>query len=375
MENKIYNLKSNNDLSGFYVIFRGSTINESPKFRGISHLLEHLQCKNFAHLYDDFSRHNINWNAGTYSHKIEFYFTGIESRIQHFRDEYMKNLCDFRVTKDILEAEKKIVIEEYKDSFNSQKNAHYLNLSRKNFNDYDPIGELSAIENITLDEIYEFYKLQYEKPSLIINISKDFEYKNDNLIFADDSSKFLLPQKYLLNNKFTFEQPPIFNNKASIIYTSSVQTENIPYLKFIANMLGFGLTSPLMNEVREKNGLCYGLDFFFNQYNDCSGVMTLMSQTGTKNVEKFKSVVENILKNSDCLTKERFDIIKDYFTSKKETDDLYKFRNSKIVENPDILVESVLSTITLDKCIEVFESQLKYDNWYISVDTEEFKNL
>ena len=94
-----------------------------------------------------------------------------------------------------------------------------------------------------------------------------------------------------------------------------------------------------------------------------------------KNVHKFKDVVQSVLKNSSVLTQERFDIIKDYYTSRKETDDLYKYKDSKLLENSNMFVDSILNTITLDKCIDVFETQMKFDDWYISVDSDEFKNF
>ena len=43
----IINLKSQNDLSGLYIIYEGSTNLETPGFYGTSHLLEHLCCKTF----------------------------------------------------------------------------------------------------------------------------------------------------------------------------------------------------------------------------------------------------------------------------------------------------------------------------------------
>ena len=49
----IINLPSQTDLSGFYVVFEGSTNIEQKGNFGISHLMEHLLCKNFDHLQDD----------------------------------------------------------------------------------------------------------------------------------------------------------------------------------------------------------------------------------------------------------------------------------------------------------------------------------
>ena len=49
----IINLKSQNDLSGFYIVYEGSTNLEKPGWYGLSHLMEHLLCKTFFHLLED----------------------------------------------------------------------------------------------------------------------------------------------------------------------------------------------------------------------------------------------------------------------------------------------------------------------------------
>ena len=336
--------------------------------------MEHLQCKNNDHLIDDFSRHNINWNAGTWDYKIMFYFTGIESRLAKYRDEYLKRLCDFNITEEILELEKKIVIEEYTDSFNSQSNSHYLNLVRKLYNYYSPIGELSAIQNITLDDIREFYNIQYSKPSFIVNISKDCEYKNDLIIFNNDHDKYLQPLVELKNNKdFIYQESNEYKDKSSIIYKSKVQTENIPYLKFICNMFGSGLKSSLYQEIREKHGLCYGVSFFYDQYNNVSGTVTLMAETSNDNVNKFKDITYQVLKNSNYLTQNRFDIVRDEYLAKRETNDILKHNHTILTDDYNLSTDSILDNLTLDECIEVFNNQLRYEDWYISVDSEEFK--
>ena len=60
----------------------------------------------------------------------------------------MDLLGGFNVKKSEFENERKIVLEEYMDSFNSQTEVHMLNLSRKLFNDYDPIGLREDLEKL-----------------------------------------------------------------------------------------------------------------------------------------------------------------------------------------------------------------------------------
>ena len=144
----IINLKSQTDLSGFYIVYEGSTNLEKPGWYGLSHLMEHLVCRNFDHLQDDFERDGIDWNAFTDSNNIVFYWTGLEEKLDKYRDKLVELMSGFNVTKEEFENERNIVLEEYMDSFNEQTDSHSMNLSRKLFNDYDPIGLKRDLEEL-----------------------------------------------------------------------------------------------------------------------------------------------------------------------------------------------------------------------------------
>ena len=115
----IINLKSETDLSGFYVVYEGSTNLEKPGWYGISHLGEHLLCKNFDHLQEDFDKDCIEWNAYTDSNNIVFYITGLEEKVNKWKYKFLELLSEFKITKEDFENERKIVLEEYSDYFNN----------------------------------------------------------------------------------------------------------------------------------------------------------------------------------------------------------------------------------------------------------------
>ena len=170
MKNLI-NAKSKTDLSGFYVAYHGSTLLEKPGIYGISHLMEHLMCKNFEDLQDKFDEDGISWNAYTDTHIIVFHLTGLDKYINKWKYIFLEKLHNFNVTQETLDKEKMIVIEEYKDSFNKPSDAHLLNLYRKLYGDYGAIGQRESIEAITLKDCKEFFDVQFKTPQ-IVNVSK-----------------------------------------------------------------------------------------------------------------------------------------------------------------------------------------------------------
>ena len=172
----IINLKSQTDLSGFYIVYKGSTNIETPGIRGISHLTEHLMCKAYEHLQDEFERKGIAWNAYTSSNEIVFFFTGLSEYLSPYRQIVLDLLQNFRPTETQFADELRIVIEEYKDYFSNQQYSHGLNLARKLFNDYDSIGSLNDLQNLTYSDILAFIDKQYSAPTKIINVSKEDDF-------------------------------------------------------------------------------------------------------------------------------------------------------------------------------------------------------
>ncbi len=368
----ITNLKSQTDLSGFYVIYEGSTNLEKPGIYGISHLMEHLMCKNFDHLQEAFDKDGIDWNAYTSSNEIVFYIQGLDEKVNKWKGEFMDLLGQFNVTKEQFENERKIVLEEYMDCFNDQTQSHMLNLSRKLFKDYDPIGLRSDLENLKYMDCLNYFELQYAKPSKIINVSKNKKYKNDDLDFA--VRKFENKIEFG-NHKVDLELNNDFKDKSSIAILSPVIEEDFAYVHYINAMLSLGLMSPLYQEIREKRGLVYYVSCYQSRMNG-QGLNTISTQTSNKNADEVIACVKDVISNPDkYLTKERFDLVKEYYKVRMQKDEILRYKNVNQWINPEgWTVNEILDKVTLKKIREVYDKYYDFDKFYISNDKKEFKN-
>ena len=367
----IINLKSQTDLSGFYVVYEGSTNLEKPGWFGISHLLEHLVCKSFDHLQEDFDRDSIDWNAYTSGNEIVFYLTGLDEKVNKWKGEFIKLLGQFNVTKEEFENERKIVLEEYMDSFNSQTEVHMLNLSRKLFNDYDPIGLREDLENLKFMDCLNFWELQYAKPTKIINVSKGKPYKNNEIDFAE---RTIVKNISFGNHKVPFELGNEFKDKTSLVMLSPVIDEDFAYVHFINAMLSLGLKSPLYQEIRERRGLVYYVHCYQSRMNQ-QGLNMIATQTSNKNfnacVDAIKEVLENPKKH---LTKERFDLVKDYYKVRMQKDEILRYKNVNQYINPEgWSVYDIIDTVDFKKVKKVYDKYYKFENFYVSNDKKEFK--
>ena len=383
----IVNAKSETGLSGFYVIFDGSTMNEKPGWLGLSHLMEHLVCKSFEHMQNAYQQKNIKWNAYTSNTEVVFFMKGLDRHINTVKKEFLELILSYEPTQEQLDNEKKIVLEEYKMAFNSQGECHYMNLYRKMFNYYGPIGLRSDIENFTLQDCKEYLDLYYKKPTRVINVSKhndfdaDIEFRekidpkpfefnpNENLyiIKSDDETKVpegMIPLEIITDYK----------NKVSIIDLSPVITKDFNYVSFVCEMLGSGLNSPLYKEVREKLGLVYGISCFVDRLNNSSCLVGIITDTSFKNIDIVQDQIKLVLENKEkYLTQERFDIVKDSYSTKIEESEILNFSNvGKYMDAPEWRIETILDTITLQNVYDIVDKYLKWDDMYKSVDTKEF---
>jgi predicted Zn-dependent peptidase len=367
----IINLKSETDLSGFYVVYEGSTNLEKKGNFGISHLMEHLMCKNFDHLQEDFDKDGIDWNAYTSGNEIVFYLTGLDEKVNKWKHEFMDLLGGFNVKKEEFENERNIVLEEYMDSFNDQTQCHMLNLSRKLFNDYDPIGLKEDLEGLKFMDCLNFFELQYAKPTKVINVSKNNPYKNKTLDFAE---REIIKNVEYGDYKVPFELNNDYKDKSSLIMLSPIINEDFAYVHYINAMLSLGLKSPLYQEIREKRGLVYYVHCYQSRMNQ-QGINAIATQTSNKNFNAVVDATKLVLDNpKKYLTKDRFDLVKDFYSVRQKKDEILRYKNVNQFINPEgWSVYDILDEVNFKKVKQVYDKYYQFDNFYVSNDKNEFK--
>jgi predicted Zn-dependent peptidase len=297
--------------------------------------------------------------------------TGLDDRIEKHKMEYLEALQSFDITKEQFENEREIVLQEYEDCFNDQSQSHQLNLNRKLFNDYDPIGLKQDLENLKFMDCLNFYEEQYAKPSKIIYVSKNKKLKNLDIEFSDRKIDKKIEYG---NNKVDLELNNDFKDKTSIAILSPVIEEDFAYVHFINAMLSLGLKSPLYQEVREKKGLVYYVHCYQSRMNQ-QGLNSISTQTSNRNFNAVVDAIEGVIKNpKKFLTKDRFNLVKDYYSVRQEKDEILRYKNVNQFINPaGWSVYDILDEVNLKKILEVYDKYYKFDNFYISNDKKEFK--
>ena len=366
----IINLPSQTDLSGFYVVYRGSTNLEKKGIYGISHLMEHLVAKCMDPYQNELDRLGIDFNAYTSGNEVVFHITGLDRSLSKWRNKFVDLLSQFNVTKEEFENERNIVLQEYMDSFNDQTHNHWLNLDRKLYNNFNPIGLKEDLENLTWMDCLRYFDNQYSDPSLIINVSKNIEFGADIDFKTVDQNKKFIKGNYPVD----LQRDTDYKGKVSLIMSSDIIDSDFDKVKFINTMLSSGLQSPFYHEIREKRGLVYYVGNSLRQLNN-HGTNYIYTMSSAENINKIVDIVGNILDNpSKFLTKDRFNTVRESLLIAKEKQDINRFSSIDRWVMPDGWSQlEVLDTITHDEVIEVAERYFNMSNYHISRDDKEFK--
>jgi predicted Zn-dependent peptidase len=366
----IVNLPSPTDLSGFYVVYNGSTNLEKKGIYGISHLMEHLVCKAIDPYQDELDTLGITHNAYTSGNEVVFWMRGLDESLSKWRNKYVELLGNFEVSKEEFENERNIVLQEYMDSFNDQSGNHWLNLDRKKLNNFNPIGLKEDIESLTYMDCLNYFETQFLNPSKIINVSKNVEFGTD-MDFTDNQ----VDTKYKIGDYTpTLQRDNDYKGKVSLIMMGNLVDKDFNKINFVNNMLSYGLQSPFYQEIREKRGLVYYIGTHMNRLNN-QGYNSIYTMTSAEHIDKIVEIIDTIFNDiPSFLTKERFNVIQQSTKLKLKEKEINRYANvNKWISPDNWSVEDIIDDITYIEALSIAEKYFKLDNFYISRDDQEFK--
>lgn len=362
---KIKNITSPTDLSGLYIVYKGSTTIETPETHGLSHFLEHLVCKEVEYLFPEFNKYGVQFNAFTDMNYIVYYITGLDKYISKYSPEFIQGITkQMKLSKRELEKERKIVIEEYNRCFCSSDEGFSLNTFRKNLNYFTPIGDIDVIKNASKKTIMGLYNKQYVAPYLIANISKNHDLK---IIDTDIKYKPIpIEYKYEIkpNEDFKSEDYQINDSSVNIINHSKefIPESELHYSTFINKMLASDLTSPLYRIIREKHTLVYNLRMNTGLIGD-KYILEFETQTARKNLKLLNSLFKEVIsKPKKYITKELFDDTKLKLSIQKKINEIEQYDNVRALFSASIFYKDKLESITYEDVL------VHYNKYYLDVE-------
>ncbi len=198
-------------LAAINLLYKVGARNENPNKTGFAHLFEHLMFRGTERFpsFDDIvqSASGEN-NAFTNNDYTNFYITLPKVNIECALEVESDRMRNLRLTPEVLEAEKRVVIEEYKQRYLNQPYGDLMMLLRDLCYKTHPyrwatIGlDVSHIESATMEDVRLFYDRYYRPSNAILSISADIE----------EEQMFELCERYFANiegvGEFCTEQIP-----------------------------------------------------------------------------------------------------------------------------------------------------------------------
>lgn len=319
-------IKTDLGLAGLYIVFDGSSFSETKK--GTSHLIEHILCKNYDSLLSELSQHDITSNAYTANNEVVFWFQGLEESLSKFAQELTDRiLSGLTCTEEQFLSEKKTVIEEYLDCFNSQSKGHFYNLMRQKLNYYGPIGEIKDLEEFTFQNCKDEIQLRFRKPSRIVLASNNINlsYNGKYQTSIDFNRPFEIAEYAVPVQKVTKD------SKTSVlgIFPNAVNYEQRFVLEILLASLNEGLEAPLFQEIREKRGLSY---FSWAFPLDLGNFSTTLvgACTANERADELIDVYQKFFSNvCNHFSKERFNVIKEKFLLQTKKQAILRYENCR----------------------------------------------
>lgn len=380
-------IESKTNFSSIIVEFLGSVSIETTKMRGLSHLMEHLLCKNLDKYLSLYTKYGIEWNAYTTNTKIIFYISGLEKYVNLIARDFIEFYTTFNITKEQFENEKKIVYQEYLDSKPTDSDVILdSNLSKIRYNCYDPIGIGKEILEFTYEQGLQYYEKYLKIPSNIYFVNKtnsiyDFNFLYDIETNNNEYLKYIIPFK-INSNRSEIEEigyseivylKPDRDLSESLCYQSNlINHEDYQYIDFILKMYNFGLESPLYKIIREQYAYAYRVYSYLREYNNNKAfTIHLGCSTDSKNLENVNNIYLDIVLDNTHLNEENFNRIKENLDINEEKKQIYIHDyHSEITSLPMYRYSYIKDKVNLNKLLEIHKKYFFKDNFMVCKTTD-----
>lgn len=350
MKNYIYK-KDRLKMTSLTIVFdAGSELEETGK-KGTMHLMEHLICKTFLDMYTRLSENGIDWNAYTSEDAVIVWFEGLDSRLNSdMKTELVKRLLGgINITEEEFKSEQSVVLQEYMDCVFDNRTACTMNILRKYWNNFLPIGYENDIKNFSYQDMHDTYEKYFKIPARIVEVGPT---KTECLA---DFCKDFVPRKHK-SLKFGEYDNDMIETDLSVktpvymLFPKAIKPADYPYIKVGLLMLTNGLESPYYKELREKRGLSYYVSGCIEK-NVEFGMMLITACTNTERVDELMLLMGSLTDDLyDMLSEERFNTIMEKIKVDREKEKILKYQYSEKYSNiTKLKMPEKLDKITLEE--------------------------
>ncbi len=302
-------------LTSFSIGFDGGAFKEDKTSIGVAHFLEHILFKGTKTKDENYINRALDEtfvfnNAMTNYPYAIYYGTTLTEDFEKGFKLYSDILINPKFDINGFCEEKYVVIQEsreWKEDLEQLLEDELLYNGYKNKRIKDIIiGEERQLENVSLEEIKEFYNKFYVSNNCVISVVTSMEKEHVIKIIKNLWGKFR--SNYDINNKDNenlkeninegvYEKKLLGFEGGKVLYAFDIgelSPREIKILKIFNTYFGEGVSSRLYDEIRTKRGLSYDVGAKV-KYEKNIGLYTLYASSPKDQVEKVKQVIDFLI--------------------------------------------------------------------------------
>ena len=289
---------------------RTGSINETDKNSGISHFLEHLFFKGTqTHPTGEFDKilesKGAVTNAATSKDFTHYYITIASNYFDLAAELHADMILHPQVPRKEMEKERKVVIEEIAKSANVPETICYENLVKLMYTNHPysrrVLGLESVVENVTREEILDYYNTYYTPSNMITLVIGDVEpqkaleviKKNFNTPYKKTVIETFKKEKFLSEQKHNITYTDKETGYMLIGFrTVDIKDKDTFALDVLSTVLGSGRTSKLYQSIKEQKQLVNSISAYNASMRD-DGMFVVKSSFLPQNREHVEDAIYN----------------------------------------------------------------------------------
>lgn len=254
------------------VFVRTGSAHEGARLNGISHVVEHMAFKgtrtrSCQRINLDAERLGAEVNAHTDKDHTAFHMRGLAEDAPRFVRMLGDIVRESTFPDEELERERRVILHEIADDEDDPLTIAFQAFDRECFGAHPAalpvIGRRANIERFTRDDLFGYVQRQYSGANVVIGVAGDVDAAA--VLEAAQAAFGSLPR----GQENTLSAPPWLGGIATKRLVGSSQTHVVigwpipslvdddPVGVVAAAVLGEGMSSPLLDRIRERKGLAY----------------------------------------------------------------------------------------------------------------------
>lgn len=305
---------------GFW--FNTGSIDETKKNNGISHFIEHMlfkgtESRSAKKIADDIESLGGYLNAFTSKEHTCYYGRGLNNHIGKTYEVLSDMVLNSVFKESEIKREAQVIIDEYYDIEDTAEDLIFEKFETEIFKgnrlSYPVIGTEKNIESFEKQDLVDFIQKNYSADNMTIVSCGSITH--DKLV--------ALTEKYFsgFNTKARKKSQTVKLKKANdLIIDKEIQQSHLVYgcptygikdepknaVSILSHILGEGSSSRLFQVLREKNGIAYQINTFYNLFWE-AGTFGVYLSTNKESFDKAQKLIDiefDKIKNKKVTTKE-----------------------------------------------------------------------